>query len=126
MGVGGKRAGAGRKPGAAWAGPRPAPIRDMARSRVRELLTTKLDPLAVLVELANDETLDPALRIEAAQSACPFLFPRLSAAVVATAPMSAREDTARLVERLSARFARLVGPAPTIEATALDAVEASA
>ena len=115
MPVGGKRAGAGRKSGDAWHSRKPAPIRDMAKQRVREVLTTAQDPLSVLVEIAADATNEPTLRVQAASAACPFMFPRLSAAVVATAPATARDDTAGLVERLMQRFARLAPPPAIIE-----------
>ncbi len=113
MPAGGKREGAGRKPGAAWKGkkPRPQPLRDMARSRVREVLATSKDPLAVLIEIANDPGVDVQVRVQAATSCAPYMFPRLSATVVATAPISARDDTAQLVERLMHRFTRLAPPA---------------
>ena len=88
----------------------------MAKSRVREILTTSLDPLAVLVEIANDERVDVALRVQAASSAAPYMFPRLSAMVVSSAPATAKDETAGLVERLMQRFARLAPPVPTIDA----------
>lgn len=118
MPSGGKRPGAGRKPGKAWDGvtPRPPDIRTMARSRVREILTTAQDPLAVLVEIANDAEVDVQVRVQAATAAAPFMFPRLSAMVVATAPATAKDETAGLVERLMQRFARLAPPVRTIEA----------
>ena len=116
MPVGGKRPGAGRKPGDAWHTRKPPPVRDMARQRVREVLTTAQDPLSVLVEIAADQDQDVQLRVQAATAACPFMFPRLSAAVVATAPATARDDTAGLVERLMHRFARLAPPTLTIDA----------
>ncbi len=111
--VGGKRPGAGRKPGDAWHGKpaRPKVIRDMAKARVREVLATSRDPLAVLIEIANDPGVDVQIRVQAATSCAPYMFPRLSATVVATAPMSARDDTVHLVERLMQRFTRLVPPA---------------
>ena len=117
MPQGGKRPGSGRKSGDAWHGrvPRPKPIREMAQARVREVLTTAQDPLAVLVEIANDTSVDAQVRVTAATAAAPFMFPRLSAAVVATAPATARDDTAGLVERLMQRFAKLAPPVPTIE-----------
>lgn len=115
---GGKRPGAGRKPGDAWLGkaPRSKTIRDMAQARVREVLTTAQDPLAVLVEIANDASVDVQVRVTAATAAAPFMFPRLSASVVATAPASARDDTAGLVDRLMQRFARMAPALTTIEA----------
>lgn len=122
MPAGGRRVGAGRKSGAAWAG-QPAPdrdIRQLARSRVRDVLKSSSDPLAVLVEIANDSNIDVQVRVQAALGAAPFMFPRLSAAVIATTPMSSKQDMAALVERISQRFARLTQPA-TIEASAAPA-----
>jgi len=116
--VGGKRPGAGRKPGDGWQGknPRPKAMREMAQARVREVLTTANDPLAVLIEVANDRKVDVQIRVAAASVAAPYMFPRLSAVVVASAPATAKDDTAHLVERLMTRFARLAPPVPTIEA----------
>lgn len=113
MPVGGKRPGAGRKPGDAWHGKpaRPKAIRDMAKARVREVLASSKDPLAVLIEIANDPGVDVQVRVQAATSCAPYMFPRLSATVVATAPMSARDDTAHVIERLMQRFARVALPA---------------
>lgn len=113
---GGKRPGAGRKPGPAWHGrtPRTKAIRTLAKERVREVLTTANDPLAVLIEIANDPAVEVTVRVQAAIGAAPFMFPRLSAAVVATAPVSAKEDHAELIERLTARFAKLVRPATPV------------
>lgn len=123
---GGKRPGSGRKPGAAWKGatPRPRAIRDLANSRVREVLTTNNDPIAVLVEIANDPDVDVQVRVSAAIGAAPFMFPRLSAAVVATAPLNAKDSTAEIIERLTRKFARLVQPSPVIEAEPLQPAEA--
>lgn len=111
---GGKREGAGRRSGKAWGGSasRPAVIRELASERVREVLATASDPLAILVEIANDRTVDVKLRVMAASAAAPFIFPKLSAAVVATVPAGEREDTAALVDRLMHRFNRIALPAP--------------
>jgi hypothetical protein len=87
--------------------PRERSVREMARSRVREVLTTANDPLAVLIEIANDREVDVQVRVQAAIGAAPFMFPRLSASVVATAPMNAKDDTAGLIERLMTKFQRL-------------------
>ncbi len=91
----------------------------MANARVREVLTTASDPLAVLVEIANDPSVDVQVRVQAASSAAPFMFPRLSAAVVATAPATAKDETAGLIERLMRRFERLAPPVATIEGDAV-------
>lgn len=116
---GGARTGAGRKAGAGWASAKPRPIRELANSRVREVLTTANDPIAVLVDIANDAEVDVQVRVQAATAAAPYMFPRLSATVVATAPMSAKDDTAGVIERLMQRFSRIAAPvAPTIEGEA--------
>ncbi len=115
---GGKRPGAGRKSGAAWAGanPRPAPLRDMARTRVREVLTTAQDPLSVLCELASDAGQDVQLRVQAATAACPYLYPRLSQSVVATFSANSKEPAAAIVDRLLNRLERMVPAVATVEA----------
>jgi hypothetical protein len=74
-----------------------------------------MDPLAVLVEIASDKENDVQVRVQAASAAAPYMFPRLSASVVATAPAAAKDHTAGLVERLMDRFARLAPPVQTIE-----------
>jgi len=71
------------------------------------------DPLGVLCRLAQDETLDSQLRIQAAVGVAPYLFPRLSAAVVATVPASAKHDNAALMDRLMQRFARIAQAVPS-------------
>ncbi len=88
----------------------------MATARVREVLTTSNDPIAILIGIANDATVDVQVRVQAATAAAPYMFPRLSAMVVATAPASAKDDTAQLIERLMHRFSRLAAPVQTIEA----------
>ena len=125
MPSGGKRLGAGRKRGPGWVSKKPPALRDMAKARVREVLTTKNDPIAVLIEIANDPSVDVQIRVQAATSAAPFMFPRLSAVMVAQAPSNAKEETTALIERLSQRFAKLAPPqTPMIDAKAeLDASE---
>jgi hypothetical protein len=113
---GGSRPGSGRKAGDAWATTKPKPIRDMANSRVREVLATKLDPLAVLVDISNDPENDVQVRVAAASAAAPYLFPRLSMSVVGTASVTAKEDGAHLVQKLMDRIARLAQAPQTIEA----------
>ena len=121
---GGARKGAGRKSGDAWKETRPVAVRDMAKARVREVLTTAQDPLAVLVEMAADHSVEPALRIQAAHAACPFIYPRLSAAVVATSTPdnSSKHDHQALVDRVLGKIARLAPPAPMIEGAALQSI----
>jgi hypothetical protein len=72
--------------------------------------------LAVLVEIAANNEADLPLRVQAASAACPYLYPRLSAAVVASVPPDSQQhDSAALVDRIMGRIARMV---PTIEAVA--------
>lgn len=116
MPSGGARPGAGRKAGACWKSSKPEPMGDLAKSRVREILTTAADPLAVLVEIAGDVKAGLPLRVQAATAACPYLYPRLSAAVVATVPAGDQNhDSAALVDRIMGRIARMV---PVIEGAA--------
>ena len=110
---GGKRPGAGRKPGADWRGkhPRPDSVRELARSRVKEVLKTEKDPIAVLVEIANNPANDVQVRVQAASAAAPFIFPRLSASVVAAAPApTGKDDHQHLIERIMGKIARRAPP----------------
>jgi hypothetical protein len=118
---GGARPGAGRKPGAAWAEKKPPAAREIARAEVAKVLASSKSPLAILCEIAADETRDPILRVQAATAVCPFLYPRLSAAVVAdmTPPKEDRPTTQALLGKLSAAFGRLA--APEAEPVAIDA-----
>jgi hypothetical protein len=62
-GHGGKRAGAGRKPGAAWVGKRPfaACLKSSAVALARDLVGSERDPLLVALDIASD----PELPLEA-------------------------------------------------------------
>ena len=111
---GGKRPGAGRKPGGARAKP-PGPV-TLARAEVAKVLKAAKSPMAVLCEIAADDNRDPTLRVQAAAAVCPFLYPRLSAAVVADVSEKVdRPTTQALLSRLSQQFARLAAP-QTIDA----------
>ena len=127
--AGGKRPGAGRKPGEAWKGaaPRPPGVRDLAKARVRQVLNSSDDPLAILCEIASDREVDVQIRVTAASAAAPFMFPRLSASVVAMAPATSRDETSGLVERLMRRFDLMAPkPAETVDATLVEMVGADA
>jgi hypothetical protein len=91
----------------------------MAKARVREVLTTAQDPLAVLVEMAADTANDPQLRVQAATAACPFIYPRLSAGVVANVAAPGASDPARLVDQVMQRIARMA-PAQPAATTTID------
>jgi hypothetical protein len=112
---GGARAGAGRKPGGLRAKPRETIA--LARAEVRKVLSAAKSPMAVLCEIAADESRDAVLRVQAAAAVCPFLYPRLSASVVAdVSPTLDRPTTAALLSKLSQQFARLSAPGETIDA----------
>lgn len=68
-GRGGKRPGAGRKPGSAT-----RKTREMANKAAAEGLT----PLEYLLMVLRDEGADPRERFEAAKAAAPFVHPRLA------------------------------------------------
>lgn len=114
MAWGGKRVGAGRKPG----GERrkaPGPVA-IARAEVEKVLASAKSPMAVLCEIAADETKDPQLRVQAASAICPYLYPRLNASVTAdVSPKLDRPTTAALMDKLSQQFARLAPPGRVIE-----------
>jgi hypothetical protein len=114
MSRGGARPGAGRKPGGALKKP-PAAVA-VARAEVKKVLAAGKSPLAVLCELAADENRDPVLRVQAAAAVCPFLYPRLSASVVADVSDKVDRPSAQaLLSKLSASFARLAAPPETID-----------
>jgi hypothetical protein len=107
---GGARAGAGRKPGARWFSQR---IKDTSVARLAELAAGGRDPLELLIHMAFDRSLEPALRVTAATNAVPFLHPRLSSAQVETRSTSlhAQVDPEQLVASLQERIERVRQPA---------------
>ena len=118
MPAGGKRAGAGRKPGGAGRGnyARPEALRNLAKRTVQEIVTTANDPLKILVELAGNPSVDTALRVQAASAAAPYIHPRLSASVVATASTTNAKDARALTDDIMARLDRMAPLAATIDA----------
>jgi len=72
-GHGGRRSGAGRKPGI-------SPVKAL-----RSIVGTERDPLMVAVGIAADPANPAPLRLEAALGAAPYLHPPLSAQAVAAA-----------------------------------------
>jgi hypothetical protein len=111
---GGARPGAGRKAGGVQTKPRETIA--LAREEVRKVLKTAKSPMAVLIEIAADETRDPVLRVQAASAALPFMMPRLSASVVAdVSPKLDRPTNDALLDKLSRQFARLLPQGETID-----------
>lgn len=100
---GGRRAGAGRKAGEAWAPKQPSDIRSAARQRVRALIADGRDPLTLLLAIAEDERQNAQLRVEAAARAAPFCFPRLSTVALSDAVRRlSKAEAQSLVDQLQA------------------------
>ncbi len=80
---------------------------------------------AVMLNRACDREVDVQIRVTAASAAAPYMFPRLSASIVATAPATSRDETSGLVDRLMRRF-DLMAPKPTVtvDATLVEVVHA--
>ncbi len=111
---GGKRVGAGRKPGVPN-GTRS--LRKEAREKLARLVGSSSDPLQFVCELACDPTQDVELRLHAASTALPYLHPRLSAMASITSKLPDGADPQAVLETVLSRIARL---APTVT---IDAVE---
>ena len=86
--------------------------------RVREALATASDPLEVLMSIATNEDIEVSVRVAAASNAAPYMFPRLSMAVVGTTNISAKDDGNVLVQRLLDKISRYV-PRPVETAGAI-------
>lgn len=121
---GGRRPGAGRKPGKAKVSPT---IRATARANVVEILQNRRDPLMSLLDLADDTETPVDQRIKAYAAAMPFVRPRLSMAVTAdVTPKDGAEkvDQALLLGKMMSMLDRLAGsnkPVPvTIETKATE------
>lgn len=118
---GGRRAGAGRPRGPGWK-PRPVDLREMGKVYSSEVIGTKKDPLGFLLEVAADPEQDMQIRLAAASITLPFLYPKLSQSQVQAHVTSVKVDAADLLDRLSARIARLAPepPAPALAEAAAD------
>lgn len=116
-GHGGRRLGAGRKAGGGVQATKV--LRSEARALLAEIVGTSRDPLLIAIEIAEDKQQPTPLRLEAALGACRYLHPVLSAAQVDHRHVSAKIDSAQLVERLNERLTRLAS-APVIEAEAAE------
>ena len=103
-GHGGRRLGAGRKPGGGL--PATTTLRAQARATLAEIVGTARDPLFVALEIAADPQRDDRLRLEAALGACRYLHPTLSAAQVDHRHHRAA-DAGEILARISERLGRL-------------------
>lgn len=113
-GHGGRRAGAGRKPGGGV--PARQVLRTEARALLAEIVGTARDPLMVAIELAADPSKPDGLRLEAALGAARYLHPTLSAAAVAH--MTTRPDQSAVLQAINERLSRFAAPAPHAAAQA--------
>ena len=119
MAHGGKRIGAGRKPGGG------IPVRQTLRSEARavlaEIVGTERDPLLVAINIANDKDVPLLIRLEAALGTAKYLHPTLSAAQVQHLPAPAAPDAAlaRLQEQVE-RLAEAAGPVIEAEGSAVE------
>lgn len=116
---GGRRAGAGRKPGSGWR-PHVANLRISAVEQMQDIVGSQRDPLAVVVEMACDPTLDRQTRLGAAAIALPYLYPRLSATSVQATHLTAKVDPALLIDRLAERISRIGAVNASVEADNLE------
>ena len=108
---GGKRHGAGRKPGGGIAATKV--LRTEARALLAEIVGSERDPLMVAIEIAADKKKPDALRLEAALGAARYLHPTLSASAVAHVPH--RGDAGAVVSALLDRLAKLAGPPSAVQ-----------
>lgn len=105
---GGKRPGAGRKPGAEWTSKRPKTVRDLARANVSAALETGDDPVLILLGIAKDQDNDVQTRAQAAAWAAPYMHPKLSAMVVADASQKIEgRDPLALLGEITSRIERI-------------------
>lgn len=117
MPSGGKRIGAGRKPG-----PR-TPVervkRSLSAAAIRRIHAEERDPLQRLVEIAFDADAPLELQLQAAASATPYLHPKLSAMVVAQVPKDMQAEHAAVMGRVMERLGRIASAQPLIEGAAV-------
>jgi hypothetical protein len=114
--TGGAREGSGRKPGSGWASPRPLPVREAARIAVKRALAGPDNPIDILLSIAGNDDVDVSTRVVAAAHAAPYMFPKLSASVVATTQSAVSgTDVMALMSKLTDRIGRLAPPTTTIE-----------
>ena len=115
---GGKRPGAGRKPG------KPPPVEraktKISRTRILKMLQGDRDPLERLIELAFDPETPIELQVSAAAAATPYLHPKLQAIVISQVPQDAAANHAQLLERVMQRLERLAPAAPVLEGSVVE------
>ncbi len=121
-GQGGRRIGAGRKPGSGSPFRAATQERTLARVSAKrtlaEVLGTDDDPARVLIEIATAPGTEPRLRLEAAGMLMPYAYPKL-AFTVTDSTVRHTGDGQAAMQRLSAALDRLApAAAPTIDGSA--------
>ena len=111
---GGRRAGAGRPAGSGWRAS-VGNLRTDAVHQLNAIVGSDKDPLAVVIAMACDETVDRGTRLGACSIALPYLYPKLSASVVQQNHTVTHVNANDLLDRIAERITRQNGPV-TIEA----------
>lgn len=113
---GGRRPGAGRKPGVP--GGQVMKIRQAARERIISLIECGRDPLDAVLDIAFNMELDVGTRLQAALGALPFVHPRLSSQTIDARSIQAKVNSAEVFAQLESRLNRYVGPVIEVEPAA--------
>jgi hypothetical protein len=104
-GHGGKRPGAGRKPGLLWRGT--AAVSEASRVQIEVLERDHgADPRGFLAGVMNDSEIDLPTRMNAAATLMPYIYPRLSAQAVVSTRVEAT-DPGALIQTINNRLARI-------------------
>ena len=106
---GGKRVGAGRKPGSGW-NEKVKAFRSDVVTKQHAIVESPNDPLSTVASWILDPALEMEFRLSAANVALPYLYPRLSASSVDARVSVATVDSTDLLKRLDERLARLAQP----------------
>lgn len=116
MSRGGRRDGAGRPKGSLWK-PATAAFRADAVERCAAIVNEQ-DPLSVVAAMVLDTSLGIGIRLSAANTCLPYLYPKLSSSSVDARVTHMKIDSTDLVKRLDDMIAR------TVPATAAPVIEA--
>ena len=106
-GRGGRREGAGRPHGSAWR-PSVTNFRIDAVEQLNAIVGSDKDPLAVVIAMACDESVDRGTRLGACSIALPYLYPKLSASTVQATHITTNINANDLLDRIAERITRQV------------------
>ena len=79
-----------------------------AVEQLNAIVGSDRDPLAVVVAMACDETLDRQIRLGACSIALPYLYPKLSASTVSATHVTTNINATELLDRIAERITRQV------------------